>query len=89
MVIEQRLVEAVQQLSLSDVLQDVECARCHGVNYIHAHTHARTHTHAHTHTHTHTHTEYAVVVWLIGALISQHSCIGKHSMLHTNNQGVL
>ena len=32
MVIEQRLVEAVQQLSLSYVLQDLECGRCHGVS---------------------------------------------------------
>ena len=42
MVIEQRLIEAVQQLSLSDVLQDVECARCHGVSDTHTHIHTYT-----------------------------------------------
>ena len=44
MAIEQRLVEAVQQLSLSDVLQDIECTRCHGVTDTHTYTHTQTHT---------------------------------------------
>jgi len=32
LVIEQRLVEAVQRLSLSYVLQDLQCTRCQGVS---------------------------------------------------------